>query len=84
MTTTDLIAEMLRNFREEILKDIDEKIRKHELQAHKPHFTTKPAHECVYSKAMNQPYPRLCIKCGVPQYPKNKIEAKNRATEYAS
>jgi len=22
---------------------------------------------CVYSKAMNQPYPRLCIKCGHPE-----------------
>lgn len=22
---------------------------------------------CSYSKAMNQPYPRLCVKCGKPE-----------------
>ena len=24
-------------------------------------------HVCRYSKAMNQPYPRLCIDCGKPE-----------------
>lgn len=24
-------------------------------------------HTCTYSKAMNQPYPRLCIGCGKPE-----------------
>lgn len=24
-------------------------------------------HECKYSKAMNQPYPRKCIICGKPE-----------------
>lgn len=24
-------------------------------------------HECRYSKAMNQTYPRLCVDCGVPE-----------------
>jgi len=24
-------------------------------------------HVCRYSKAMNQPYPRLCVDCGKPE-----------------
>ena len=24
-------------------------------------------HECIYSKAMNQKFPRKCIKCGKPE-----------------
>ena len=24
-------------------------------------------HKCRYSKAMNQPYPRLCVDCGKPE-----------------
>lgn len=75
MTTSDLIAEALIRFREEIMAEVHREIRK----AIKPHFVTKPkleTHECVYSKAMNQTYPRLCVKCGVPETPKNKIEIK--------
>ena len=84
MTTTDLVAEMLRRFHEEISLEIDKKItaafKKHELKAHTPHFTTQPTlvHECVYSRAMNQPIPRLCINCGKPEKPRNKIEVKSR------
>ena len=24
-------------------------------------------HVCIYAKAMNQPHPRLCIICGMPE-----------------
>ncbi len=30
----------------------------------------KNNHICRYSKAMNQPYPRLCVDCGKPEIQK--------------
>ena len=38
-------------------------------QLHKPNVMVElpEIHRCKYSKAMNEPRPRLCVECGKPE-----------------
>lgn len=80
MTTTDLVAEMLRNFRAEIMSEVRREIRK----AIKPHFTTKPL-----PADHDQSRGCGCQSCAehaktavLSMTPRNKIEVKCRECDF--
>jgi len=37
------------------------------------HFEDKKKCKCIYSRSMDQVYPRKCVKCGVPEIPKEAL-----------
>jgi len=43
-------------------------------------YSEPESHTCLYSKSMNQPHPRLCVICGLPE-PESKSVDGNKTTD---